>query len=107
MATGYFVSYDNLIFCDYIIQETKEEGGSGRITEDEFNDVEYLEQLPPQASVPTPSALPTSIQCKCTPDQKHGETSIMCCNDCGLPCEPFWDVVAPTSQQGEDKTETS
>ncbi len=51
----------------------------------------------------TTSALPTSIQCKCTPDQKHGETSIMCCNDCGLPCEPFWDVV-PSTSLTENKT---
>lgn len=31
-----------------------------------------------------------NIQCKCSEDQKHGETSIMCCNHCGLPIEKFW-----------------
>jgi chromosome segregation ATPase len=30
------------------------------------------------------------IQCKCNPERKHGETSIMCCNECGLPTEKFW-----------------
>lgn len=28
--------------------------------------------------------------CKCKEEDKHGETSIMCCNECGLPTETFW-----------------
>lgn len=31
-----------------------------------------------------------SIQCKCTPNQQHGTTTIACCNRCGLPTEAFW-----------------
>ena len=31
-----------------------------------------------------------SIACKCTSEEKHGETQIMCCNHCGLPTESFW-----------------
>lgn len=28
--------------------------------------------------------------CQCKPGDKHGETSVMCCNECGLPTEDFW-----------------
>jgi hypothetical protein len=31
-----------------------------------------------------------NIKCQCKPDEKHGQTSVMCCNDCGLPDEDFW-----------------
>ncbi len=31
-----------------------------------------------------------SIACACKDEIKHGETSIMCCNHCGLPTESFW-----------------
>lgn len=33
---------------------------------------------------------PTQIHCQCKESDKHGETSIMCCNDCGFPVEEFW-----------------
>ena len=29
-------------------------------------------------------------QCRCPEKIKHGETSIMCCNECGRPTEEFW-----------------
>lgn len=28
--------------------------------------------------------------CVCKPEETHGETSVMCCNHCGLPTEKFW-----------------
>jgi hypothetical protein len=28
--------------------------------------------------------------CSCVDEDKHGETSIMCCNECGKPTEEFW-----------------
>jgi len=28
--------------------------------------------------------------CLCTPSERHGETSVMCCNECGQPVEDFW-----------------
>ena len=28
--------------------------------------------------------------CTCNEEDKHGETSIMCCNECGKPTEKFW-----------------
>jgi len=28
--------------------------------------------------------------CTCNDEDKHGETSIMCCNECGKPTEKFW-----------------
>lgn len=31
-----------------------------------------------------------SISCQCKEEDKHGETSIMCCNNCGLSTEDFW-----------------
>lgn len=34
--------------------------------------------------------LERNIQCACEEKHKHGETSIMCCNHCGLPTEKFW-----------------
>ena len=30
------------------------------------------------------------IACQCPNEVKHGETSVMCCNHCGLPTEEFW-----------------
>jgi len=30
------------------------------------------------------------ISCKCTEADKHGDTTIRCCNECGLPVEDFW-----------------
>jgi len=30
--------------------------------------------------------------CHCLPEEQHGETSIMCCNRCGMPTEDFWNV---------------
>ena len=33
-----------------------------------------------------------SKHCTCIEDQKHGETSVMCCNECGLPTDDFWNV---------------
>jgi len=30
------------------------------------------------------------IGCSCNDNDKHGETSIMCCNHCGKPVEDFW-----------------
>jgi hypothetical protein len=30
------------------------------------------------------------ISCQCKNEDKHGETGIMCCNECGLPTEDFW-----------------
>lgn len=35
-------------------------------------------------------AQPQNIKCQCTPEQKHGNTAILCCNKCGLPEEDFW-----------------
>jgi hypothetical protein len=32
--------------------------------------------------------------CKCSPDEKHGQTGVMCCNRCGLPDEDYWEVPA-------------
>lgn len=46
----------------------------------------------------------TDIQCKCKPEDKHGETSIMCCNECGLPTEKFWTRESQTiSTEGEEQ----
>lgn len=28
--------------------------------------------------------------CQCTPDDTTGATSVMCCNNCGMPTEYFW-----------------
>jgi len=28
--------------------------------------------------------------CTCHDSEKHGQTSVMCCNKCGLPDEEFW-----------------
>ncbi len=28
--------------------------------------------------------------CSCEEEDKRGETSVMCCNDCGKPTEDFW-----------------
>jgi hypothetical protein len=28
--------------------------------------------------------------CVCSENNKHGETSIICCNECGKPTEKFW-----------------
>lgn len=33
---------------------------------------------------------PPTIGCTCDPKNMHGETSIMCCNECGKPTEGFW-----------------
>ena len=30
------------------------------------------------------------IHCTCNEEDNHGETSIMCCNECGKPTEKFW-----------------
>lgn len=30
------------------------------------------------------------IGCTCKDEVKHGETSVMCCNECGKPVESFW-----------------
>jgi hypothetical protein len=35
-------------------------------------------------------AIPLVRHCTCSEDKKHGETSIMCCNECGLPTEENW-----------------
>jgi hypothetical protein len=31
-----------------------------------------------------------AIGCVCSEEEKHGETSVMCCNHCGNPTENFW-----------------
>lgn len=31
-----------------------------------------------------------NIKCQCKESDKHGQTSVMCCNHCGLPDEDFW-----------------
>ena len=31
-----------------------------------------------------------SIKCQCKEEAKTGQTSVMCCNICGLPDEDFW-----------------
>lgn len=31
-----------------------------------------------------------SLGCKCKPEDKHGETSVMCCKVVGKPTEEFW-----------------
>lgn len=31
-------------------------------------------------------------QCKCTPDETTGWTTVKCCNICGKPVEDFWCV---------------
>lgn len=28
--------------------------------------------------------------CQCKPNERHGETQVMCCNNCGLSVEEFW-----------------
>lgn len=33
---------------------------------------------------------PDMAFCYCSNDEKHGQTSVMCCNHCGLPDEEFW-----------------
>jgi hypothetical protein len=30
------------------------------------------------------------LGCSCSPEETCGETSIMCCNNCGKPTEVFW-----------------
>lgn len=36
------------------------------------------------------------IGCTCKDEERHGETSIMCCNHCGLPTEKFWTREEPS-----------
>lgn len=33
------------------------------------------------------------FKCKCSEGESTGETSVMCCNGCGLPVEDFWKGV--------------
>ncbi len=30
------------------------------------------------------------LKCLCKEEDKHGHTSINCCNECGFPIEEFW-----------------
>lgn len=39
--------------------------------------------------------------CKCKESEKHGQTSVMCCNHCGLPDEEFWQEPPASSQPVE------
>lgn len=41
------------------------------------------------------------ITCKCEAQEKHGETTVACCNHCGLPTEPWWTNI--TISDGEYK----
>jgi len=66
------------------------EGKSFSSLPDHETVVEWLEQIPP-----TQGQEQDSIQCKCKEEDKHGETSIMCCNECGLPTEKFWERGTP------------
>lgn len=49
------------------------------------------------------------MKCKCDPEIKTGQTSVMCCNICGLPDEEFWQPIQSEeikpSVSGEDKNE--
>ena len=38
---------------------------------------------------------PDMAFCHCSNDEKHGQTSVMCCNHCGLPDEEFWKRPEP------------
>lgn len=38
--------------------------------------------------------------CICHESEKHGQTSVMCCNKCGLPDEDFW---KPPSEADQDE----
>ena len=38
----------------------------------------------------SPAGAAEGIKCKCPDNIKHGQTSVMCCNHCGLPDEDFW-----------------
>lgn len=42
-----------------------------------------------------------STHCQCTTEQRTGETSVMCCNHCGLPVEDFWkgEVSLPDAEE--------
>lgn len=39
--------------------------------------------------------------CECKGEERHGETSVMCCNHCGKPTEEFWTGADP--QRGRRK----
>ena len=49
-----------------------------------------------------PLILPTKSprgMCQCLPKDQHGETSVMCCNHCGMPTEDFWKVTPAKTQE--------
>lgn len=49
----------------------------------------------------TPSKSPRGW-CNCTPEEQHGETSIMCCNRCGKPTEDFWQKPVEAGEKQPD-----
>lgn len=40
--------------------------------------------------LPFSELIKSEIKCQCKPDDTTGETSVMCCNNCGKPTEDFW-----------------
>lgn len=42
--------------------------------------------------------------CICHESEKHGQTSVMCCNRCGLPDEDFWQP-SPSTETGQQGVE--
>jgi hypothetical protein len=39
----------------------------------------------------------SEIGCNCPADQRHGETEVMCCNECGKPTEEYWIKPQPVT----------
>lgn len=32
------------------------------------------------------------LKCTCTEEERHGETTVFCCNHCGIPVEEMWQI---------------
>lgn len=75
----------------------QKKGGTGTLA---FSQIEWLDE---SDTSPSPSAQVQDIQCHCNNDDKHGETSIMCCNECGLPTEKFWQLGNSSAPVQPDK----
>lgn len=60
---------------------------SPKQSEKDIATIEWLDETPSSSA---PLGEGCNIQCQCKDEDKHGETSIMCCNHCGLPTGNFW-----------------
>lgn len=67
---------------------------SGSISEQAAAEVGFnaaINQVINILSESSPAGAAEGIKCKCPDNIKHGQTSVMCCNHCGLPDEDFYD----------------